>query len=104
MPQPSRGRSDMDFSSLQGWSGAWFTFASVQTTMWIGLVRGRAGIGKYLISPLVAAPLTAAAAFGIGLLISCFDEMNVHRCVVSGRQIGEHLEGLVRAPVKICRR
>ena len=54
----------MDFSSLQGWSGTWFTFASVQTTMWIGLARGRAGIGKYLISPLVAAPLTAAAAGG----------------------------------------
>ena len=55
----------MDFSSLQGWSGAWFTFASVQTTMWIGLARGRAGIGKYLISPLVAGPLTAAAAVGM---------------------------------------
>ncbi|HWS64303.1 MAG TPA: type IV secretion system DNA-binding domain-containing protein [Steroidobacteraceae bacterium] len=65
MPQLSRERSEMDFSSLQGWSGTWFTFASVQTTMWIGLARGRAGIGKYLISPLVAAPLTAAAAVGM---------------------------------------
>src|SRR5260370_18286370 len=33
--------------------------------MWLGLARGRAGFGKYLISPLVAAPLTAAAAVGM---------------------------------------
>ena len=55
----------MDFSAIQGWSGAWVSFASVQTTMWIGMARGHARLGKYLTSPLVAAPLTVVAAVGM---------------------------------------
>src|SRR5207302_5576657 len=46
----------------------------------------------------------AAAATGIFLLVCGLDEMHVHRRLVTRRIVGEHLEGLVRAPVEIGRR
>jgi hypothetical protein len=43
----------------QGWSGALLTYAAVQTSMAVGLVRSGGAWHKLLPSPLVAAPLTA---------------------------------------------
>jgi type IV secretory pathway TraG/TraD family ATPase VirD4 len=46
----------------QGWSGVTLAYAAVQVPMIVGLVRARAQFHHYILSPLVAAPLTAIAA------------------------------------------
>ena len=33
--------------------------------MWVGLAHGQAGLGKYLMSPFLAAPLTVLAGIGM---------------------------------------
>jgi len=48
-----------------GWSGLALTYAAVQVPMVVGLTRARAQLHHYLVSPLVAAPLTAVAAVGL---------------------------------------
>jgi hypothetical protein len=49
---------------LQGWSGIVMAYATVQAPMIAGLVRARAHLHQYLLSPIFAAPLTAVAAAG----------------------------------------
>ena len=49
---------------LQGWSGLGMAYMSVQAPMIAGLVRARAPFHRYLVSPIVAAPLTAIVAAG----------------------------------------
>ncbi len=51
----------------QGWSGLAFAYAAVQAPMLAGLIRGRAQLHKVLLSPVIAAPLTAAAGVGMAL-------------------------------------
>ena len=51
----------------QGWSGALLTYAVVQTSMAVGLVRSGGAWHKLLPSPLVAAPLTALVGAGMAL-------------------------------------
>jgi type IV secretory pathway TraG/TraD family ATPase VirD4 len=46
----------------QGWSGIAVQYAAVQVPMIVGLVRARAQFHHYILSSLVAAPLTAIAA------------------------------------------
>ena len=46
----------------------------------------------------------AAATARIFLLIGGLDQMHVHRRLIARREIGEQLEGRVRAPVEIGRR
>jgi type IV secretory pathway TraG/TraD family ATPase VirD4 len=48
-----------------GWSGLALTYTAVQVPMVIGLARARAQLHHYLVSPLVALPLTAVAAVGL---------------------------------------
>ncbi len=55
----------IDAALMQGWSGLGLTYAAVQAPMIAGLIRVRAQFHHYLLSPLVAAPLTAVAAAGI---------------------------------------
>lgn len=57
----------MDAALLQGWSGVGFVYAAVQAPMIAGLIRVRAQFHHYVLSPLVAAPLTAVAALGIAV-------------------------------------
>jgi type IV secretory pathway TraG/TraD family ATPase VirD4 len=47
-----------------GWHGLALTYASVQVPMAVGLMRARAQLHHYLVSPLVAVPLTAVAGVG----------------------------------------
>jgi type IV secretory pathway TraG/TraD family ATPase VirD4 len=49
----------------QGWSGVAWAYAGVQVPMIVGLIRARARLHHYFLSPLVAAPLTAVAGVGI---------------------------------------
>jgi type IV secretory pathway TraG/TraD family ATPase VirD4 len=51
----------------QGWTAVTCAYSAVQLPMLIGLLRGRAQFHSYLLSPLVAAPLTAIAAAGVTL-------------------------------------
>jgi len=52
---------------LNGWSGLGIAFAAVQGPMLAGMVRARSSLRQMLISPLVAAPLTAVVGIGIAL-------------------------------------
>src|SRR5450755_1158778 len=54
----------------QGWSGIALAYAAVQVPMIVGLVRARAQLHHYILSPLVAAPLTAIAAVGVAVASS----------------------------------
>ncbi|HEV7614198.1 MAG TPA: type IV secretion system DNA-binding domain-containing protein [Steroidobacteraceae bacterium] len=50
-----------------GWPGIALGYAAVQVPMIAGLMRARARLHHYLLSPVIAAPLTAVAAAGIAL-------------------------------------
>jgi hypothetical protein len=51
----------------QGWSGIALAYAAVQAPMIAGLVRTRAQLHQYLLSPVLAAPLTAVVAVGVAV-------------------------------------
>ncbi|MGO9512385.1 MAG: type IV secretion system DNA-binding domain-containing protein [Steroidobacteraceae bacterium] len=51
----------------EGWMGMGLAYAAVQVPMVVGLVRGRAQWHGFLVSPLVAAPLTAAVGVGMAM-------------------------------------
>jgi type IV secretory pathway TraG/TraD family ATPase VirD4 len=55
----------IDAALTQGWPGIALAYASVQAPMIAGLIRARAQLHHYVLSPLVAAPLTAIAAVGV---------------------------------------
>ncbi len=61
----------IDAASVQGWSGIALAYMAVQVPMIVGLVRVRAQFRHYLLSPVVAAPLTAVAAAGVAISSSC---------------------------------
>jgi type IV secretory pathway TraG/TraD family ATPase VirD4 len=52
---------------LAGWSGIATAYAAVQAPMIVGLAKARAGLHHYLLSPLVAAPLTVVSAAGAAI-------------------------------------
>src|SRR5271167_2719989 len=52
----------MTGGALHGWSGIAIAYTAVQAPMLGALIRARAGMRQYLLSPIVALPLTAAAA------------------------------------------
>ncbi len=54
----------IDPAWMHGWSGVVAAYTAVQAPMIVGLMRVRAQFHHYLLSPLVAAPLTAMAAAG----------------------------------------
>jgi type IV secretory pathway TraG/TraD family ATPase VirD4 len=83
-------------SLLHGWSGVVLAYGAVQVPMLAGLVRARADFHKYLQSPLVAAPLTAAvalgaAAFGGGGLaqLACATAVSAALGYAGGRGMGQ---------------
>jgi hypothetical protein len=49
----------------QGWTGIATAYAAVQAPMIVGLMRARAQPHHFVLSPLVAAPLTVIAALGV---------------------------------------
>ena len=52
-------------SLLHGWGGLLSAYAVVQGGLLAGLIRGRGGVRKLVISPLAALPLTVAAGIGV---------------------------------------
>ena len=57
----------MDAAWLHGWSGVALAYCAVQVPMLAGLARGGAKLHKYLLSPALAAPLTAVAGIGVAV-------------------------------------
>jgi Type IV secretion-system coupling protein DNA-binding domain len=60
---------------LQGWSGIVMAYAAVQGPMIAGLARTRANFDRYLLSPIIAAPLTAVAAIGAAASSTLFAQL-----------------------------
>ena len=52
---------------LHGWSGLGIAFAAVQAPMLAGMLRARSSVRQMLLSPSVAAPLTAVVGIGLAL-------------------------------------
>jgi len=52
---------------IHGWSGLGIAFAAVQAPMLAGMVRARSSLRQMLLSPAVAAPLTAVVGIGLAL-------------------------------------
>ena len=52
---------------IHGWSGLGLAYATVQGPMLVGMIRARAALRQLLLSPVVAAPLTAVAGVGLAL-------------------------------------
>jgi type IV secretory pathway TraG/TraD family ATPase VirD4 len=57
-------------SLTHGWHGIVWAYTAVQAPMIVGLVRAKAQLHHYFLSPLVAAPLTAIAAAGVAVSTS----------------------------------
>jgi hypothetical protein len=55
----------VDLAFTHGWSALGLAYGLVQGPMVAGLARGRAAFHKYLTSPALAVPLTAAAGLGM---------------------------------------
>jgi type IV secretory pathway TraG/TraD family ATPase VirD4 len=55
----------IDAALTQGWSGIALAYAAVQAPMIAGLIRARAPLHHYVLSPVIAAPLTATVAVGM---------------------------------------
>jgi hypothetical protein len=53
---------------LNGWSGLALGYATVETSMILGLIRGRAPAGRFASSLLLAAPLTAISGAALSSL------------------------------------
>ena len=52
-----------------GWSGFAVSYAAVQAPMIAGLIRARSSLKYYVLSPIVALPLTVAAGVGVSLFV-----------------------------------
>ena len=57
----------IDAAVTHGWSGIALAYGAVQGPMVAGLIRARAHWRHYLLAPLIAVPLTVAAAAGMAL-------------------------------------
>ena len=57
----------MNLAFAHGWTGLAWGYAAVQGPMIAGLIRGRANVRDYLISPIVSAPLAVVGAGGAAL-------------------------------------
>jgi type IV secretory pathway TraG/TraD family ATPase VirD4 len=62
----------IDAALTHGWSGIAFAYAAVQAPMIAGLIRARSQLHHYVLSPVIAAPLTAAVAVGMAVSSSLF--------------------------------
>jgi hypothetical protein len=60
-----------------GWSGIATAYAAVQAPMIVGLVRARAQLHHFALSPLVAVPLTGIAALGVAASNSLLAHMGM---------------------------
>jgi Type IV secretion-system coupling protein DNA-binding domain len=61
----------IDAGLLHGWSGVALAFTAVEAPLIAGLARGHSPYRHYILSPLVAVPLTAIVAGGVALSSAC---------------------------------
>ena len=59
------------FDLTHGLPGLWMAYGSVQAPMWAALARGRASLGRWLASPVLATLVTA----GIGMTSAAFEPL-----------------------------
>jgi type IV secretory pathway TraG/TraD family ATPase VirD4 len=62
---------------LQGTPGLLTAYAAAQVALLAALIRHRASLPKLLLSPLVAAPLTALAGVGMSMALDMFHEVGL---------------------------
>src|SRR4029077_530177 len=62
---------------LRGWWGLAAAYAAVQVPLMAGLIKGRAPLAKFVASPVVALPLTAAVAVGLAAAAPLWHELGV---------------------------
>jgi type IV secretory pathway TraG/TraD family ATPase VirD4 len=80
--------TDASLSSM--WTGLALAYTAVQAPMIAALVRERARLRHYMLSPVVAVPMTAVAAVGIAVSNSCLSYLGfaqhgvVELCVGAG--------------------
>jgi Type IV secretion-system coupling protein DNA-binding domain len=67
----------IDAAVTHGWSGIALAYGAVQGPMVAGLIRARAHWRHYLLSPVIAVPLTVAAAAGMALATPLLAHMGV---------------------------
>ena len=67
----------LDAALLHGWSGLAFAYGAVQVPMVAGLIRVRAALHHYPLSPLVAVPLTGMAAAGAAMSSSLLGHLGL---------------------------
>jgi hypothetical protein len=67
----------IDTALTHGWSGIAMAYAAVQGPMVAGLIRARAHWRHYLLSPVIAVPLTMAAAAGMALATPVLGHLGV---------------------------
>jgi len=74
----------------QAWSGIGAAYAAVQVPMLVGLVRSRAAIQHYVLSPLIAAPITGVVAIGSAMSTSLLVHMGLsaHGAAQTGIALG----------------
>jgi type IV secretory pathway TraG/TraD family ATPase VirD4 len=58
----------MDLAFTHGLTGLAVDFATMEVPLLVGLVRGRARLGEYFTSPIIAGTLATAAGLGMGAL------------------------------------
>ncbi|HEX2790681.1 MAG TPA: type IV secretion system DNA-binding domain-containing protein [Steroidobacteraceae bacterium] len=60
-----------------GWFGVALAYASVQAPMLAGMLRSRAAVSRLLLSPVIAAPVTAFAGLGMALAGSALQALGL---------------------------
>ncbi len=80
----------MTGGALHAFTGVGAAYAAVQVPMLIGLARGRAAFHHYVMSPVIAAPLTLAMAVGSALSTPLLVNMGItaHGAVQTGIALG----------------
>jgi type IV secretory pathway TraG/TraD family ATPase VirD4 len=80
----------MTAGMLHALTGVGAAYAAVQVPMLLGLARGRAALHHYVLSPVIAAPLTVAMAVGSALSTPLLVHMGItaHGAVQTGLALG----------------
>ncbi len=85
----------IDAAVTHGWSGIALAYAAVQGPMVAGLIRARAHWRHYLLSPVIAVPLTVAAAAGMAVATPLLAHLGVAAHGMLHLAIGMGLSGVL---------
>jgi hypothetical protein len=85
----------IDAAVVHGWSGIALAYGAVQGPMVAGLIRARAHWRHYLLSPVIAVPLTVAAAAGMAVATPLLAHLGVAAHGMLHLAIGIGLSGVL---------